>query len=249
MQGDLDALLHMVNTAVFVVATYFSGVLSFEPVINVTYFQVVLLLQGLALAFIIARKYAQNYSVVLTLQDRLLATNKELASHNQHLEAEVARRTQELIEVEKKNYELELDKKGRDVAMLSANNMVQSQQQQNLIEELKKIGSTEQDIKRNIKTIISRLKNQYASGEKLQVLQGDLDKINAGFYDRLKERYPQLSKSDIELCAYLKLQMSSKEIADLRRTTLNTVNVARYRLRKKLEISGQTDLVVFMQEI
>lgn len=61
--------------------------------------------------------------------------------------------------------------------------------------------------------------------------------VDPDFFRKLSERFPQLTPNDKKLCAYLKLNLSTKEIASLLNLSLNSVLSARYRLRKKLNIN------------
>jgi AraC family chitin signaling transcriptional activator len=65
----------------------------------------------------------------------------------------------------------------------------------------------------------------------------------------LREKYPQLTPKDHRLCAYLRMNLTSKEIAPLMNISVRSVEVARYRLRKKLELDSEVNLVEFMVEI
>ena len=49
---------------------------------------------------------------------------------------------------------------------------------------------------------------------------------------KLKEAHPSLTKNDLKLCAYLRLNLSSKEIAPLLNISVHSVEIKRYRLRK-----------------
>ncbi len=75
------------------------------------------------------------------------------------------------------------------------------------------------------------------------------DHVHSNFLTKLKERIPNLSANDLKLCAYLKMNLSSKEIAQLMSITLRAVEVSRYRLRKKLEVSSDTNLFDYLIEI
>ncbi|MDZ7757302.1 triple tyrosine motif-containing protein [Rhodohalobacter sp.] len=68
------------------------------------------------------------------------------------------------------------------------------------------------------------------------------NEAHGNFFRRLKETYPQLTPSDLRLCAYLRMNLSSKEIAPLLNISVRGVEERRYRLRKRLEISTETNL-------
>ncbi len=73
--------------------------------------------------------------------------------------------------------------------------------------------------------------------------------VNAGFFAALKEKYPDLTSYELKLCAYLKMNLSSKEIAQLMNITIKAVEVGRYRLRKKLQLPSETNLYGFLMQL
>lgn len=75
------------------------------------------------------------------------------------------------------------------------------------------------------------------------------DEVHNNFLSTLKTRYPQLSPTDLKLCAYLRLNLSSKEIAQLLNISLKGVEVSRYRLRKKLNLATEVNLHDFLIQV
>lgn len=75
-------------------------------------------------------------------------------------------------------------------------------------------------------------------------------KVHEDFYRNLKEKFPDLTPAEIKLAAFLRLNMTTKDIASITRQNINTLETARYRLRKKLGISNQeVNLVNFLLDI
>ena len=73
---------------------------------------------------------------------------------------------------------------------------------------------------------------------------------NNDFYEKLLAKYPDLTQNELKLSAYLRLNMTSKEISELTGQRTLTLEGARYRLRKKLGISGSdNNLVTFLSQI
>jgi ligand-binding sensor domain-containing protein/DNA-binding CsgD family transcriptional regulator len=72
------------------------------------------------------------------------------------------------------------------------------------------------------------------------------DEINNDFLKKLKSKYPILTNNDLKLCAYLQLNLSSKEISQLLNISLRGVEISRYRLRKKLGISTDVSISDFL---
>jgi len=74
--------------------------------------------------------------------------------------------------------------------------------------------------------------------------------IHSDFYKKLQEKFPELSPAEKKLAAFLKLSMSSKEIASITGQSTRSLEVARYRLRKKLGIANkEVNLVNFLSEL
>jgi DNA-binding CsgD family transcriptional regulator/cell division protein FtsB len=72
------------------------------------------------------------------------------------------------------------------------------------------------------------------------------DQAHENFFKRLKQEYPDLTTSDFRLCAYLRMNLSSKEIAPLLNISIRGVEEKRYRLRKKIGLSTEQNLTEFI---
>jgi tetratricopeptide (TPR) repeat protein len=73
--------------------------------------------------------------------------------------------------------------------------------------------------------------------------------IHPGFFDRIASTYPHLSENDIRLLSYLRINLSSREIAGLMNVTLEATNKSRQRLRKKLNLQAEADLHGFLRSV
>jgi ligand-binding sensor domain-containing protein/DNA-binding CsgD family transcriptional regulator len=75
------------------------------------------------------------------------------------------------------------------------------------------------------------------------------DQVHNSFLATLKNKFPSLSSTDLKLCAYLRLNLSSKEIAQLMNISLKGVEISRYRIRKKLNLATEFNLYDFLIEV
>ncbi|MGC5744022.1 hypothetical protein J4Q03_05845 [Chryseobacterium sp. NFX27] len=66
------------------------------------------------------------------------------------------------------------------------------------------------------------------------------------YFERILESCPNLVASELEICALLKLNLSTKDIATATNTTIRSVENKKYRIRKKLNLSSETDLNSYM---
>ncbi len=75
------------------------------------------------------------------------------------------------------------------------------------------------------------------------------ESINKNFYTRLKHTYPDISTNDLKICALIKLNLSIKEMASILNISPDSVKTARYRLRKKLQLSTEDNLTSFILSV
>lgn len=80
------------------------------------------------------------------------------------------------------------------------------------------------------------------------LFENSFNEAHENFFKRLKADYPELVPNDLKLCAYLRMNMSSKEIASLLNITTRGVEIRRYRLRKKLSLPAGKNLTEFLME-
>ncbi len=77
--------------------------------------------------------------------------------------------------------------------------------------------------------------------------QRHFEEVHPDFFERLQQQFPQLTASDIKLCAYLRMRLENKEIAQLLNISPKGIETARYRLRKRLALPKEERLSEFIQ--
>jgi len=94
--------------------------------------------------------------------------------------------------------------------------------------------------------IFSLINKNITDDNDWRVFEELFDQAHANFFKRLKSAYPELTQSDLKLCAYLRLNLTSKEIAPLLNISYRGVETRRYRLRKRLLLDSDENLVEFI---
>jgi DNA-binding CsgD family transcriptional regulator len=121
-----------------------------------------------------------------------------------------------------------------------------------LLIELKKAiqnykNKAEGDKEENITDKLNRLiDSNISSDDDWKSFELHFDKAHQDFLRRLKSDFPDLTPSDLKLCAYLRMNLSSKEIVPLLNISLRGVEVRRYRLRKRLKMKSEENLIEFL---
>ena len=139
----------------------------------------------------------------------------------------------------------ELEHKKRELAAISTNIVQENEQVSNILKDLKYYSSllkSEKD--RNSFSPLIKSINRILSEKRKEDLYSD--QFNAaypGYLEYLTRTYTDLTTSDLKLCTFLRMNLNTKEIAEIMGLSVRSVESRRYRLRKKINLSKNEDLV------
>lgn len=161
-------------------------------------------------------------------------------------EALIAEKEMALLRNEKLNTEMihkEKELANSTMYIIQKNNILNK-----IITDLKNLsGITEDDhLKSRINSSIKRINKEIDNEKQWQVFDTYVEQVHEELFLKLKEKYPELSPRELKLCAYLRMNISSKEIATLMNISTRGVEISRYRIRKKLELDRNANLTEFM---
>ncbi|PXY47403.1 helix-turn-helix and ligand-binding sensor domain-containing protein [Flavobacterium hydrophilum] len=148
-------------------------------------------------------------------------------------------------EYEKHILELELQTKSSEVAGKSLSIAKQSE----MIENIQGILDSEKDFNKLKSEIKKAIKINEVNKHEWEIFETNLNQIHNEFIINLSKKFPILTPKDIKLCVYLKMNLSSKEIAPLMNISFRGVELHRYRLRKKLNLLQEENLSRFLLNI
>ncbi len=104
------------------------------------------------------------------------------------------------------------------------------------------------DGKSCIRQLIREVDTSINLDEQWETFKKHFESVHTGFFTRLLEKHPTLTQNELKLCAYLRMNLSSKEIAQMLNISIESGNTKRYRLRKKLQLVNDENLVAFLSE-
>lgn len=187
------------------------------------------------------RKFKKQKAILLKEQERLKYINELEKNKNETLQ--IALENEKLTsEIKYKNAELassamHLVKKGELLDRLKT-----------VLNQLLK--NVENDkVRDEIKSLIKSLQSDSVLDEEWEKFSTHFDTVHSSFLTSLKEKHPQLTSNDHKLCAYLRMNLSTKEIAQLMNISVRGVEISRYRLRKKLGLTTEQNLYDYLMEI
>ena len=106
-----------------------------------------------------------------------------------------------------------------------------------------------EESRRKITEIFQKL-NQHKIGEEyMEIFDVNFEKINYDFFKKLKQLDPTITNRELRLCAFIKMNLSNKEISPLLNISTRGVETARYKIRKKLNVSHEENFTAFLEKI
>ena len=103
--------------------------------------------------------------------------------------------------------------------------------------------------KNKLQKMYSKL-NQHIIGEEyLHIFESNFEQVHHDFFKNLKERFQDLTQRELRLCAFIKMNLTNKEISPLLNISVRGVETARYRVRKKMSLEHESNLVEFLETI
>ncbi|MCB9290392.1 MAG: hypothetical protein H6560_23985 [Lewinellaceae bacterium] len=100
----------------------------------------------------------------------------------------------------------------------------------------------------NLQKMIRQIDSHLSSEEDWEVFESNFNQVHDQFFKRLKEAYPDLTPGDLRLAAYLKMNLTSKDISPLLNISLRGVENKRYRLRRKMNLGPEENLTEFLMQ-
>ena len=174
----------------------------------------------------------------------------ELAEKQQKLVEIEQQKEKELLQLKEEKMLSELWHVNNLLAASTMNLVVKNEFIKAIKEDLEEIKQKEKNLetKQTLKKVVKEINIKLRLQEDWEQFEYHFDKVHGDFLTRLRNSHPDLSPSDQKLCAFLRLNLNTKEIANLLSISLRGVEVARYRLRKKLRLEKGQNLSKFVLE-
>lgn len=170
-----------------------------------------------------------------------------IAENNILLELKELENEQQIMKIKNEQLAQDMDKKNKELAVTNMN-LIKKTELLNIIKaDLK--NSSDSSTNRSIKSVISTINKNVKEENTWNIFKEAFDSADNNFLKKVKENHPTLTPNDLRLCAYLRLNLSSKEIAPLLNISVRSIEIKRYRLRKKMNLPHETGLVEYLLSI
>ena len=169
---------------------------------------------------------------------------KLLEKKQREIELKQLENEQQLMYFKNEKLQQDIENKNRELAISTMSLIKKNEFLNSIKDELK--GTPEQ---KNLKSVIKIIDKNLNNTDDWKFFEEAFNNADKDFLKKIKSKHPELTPNDLKLCAYLRLNLSSKEIAPLLNISAKSVEVKRYRLRKKMDLPHETSLTNYILEL
>ena len=166
------------------------------------------------------------------LKHRKLIEENEKELKLKNLEAENM-----IIELQKEQLEKDMENKNKELAISTMNLIKKNEFLTSIKEKLKQSNASFE-----VRSVIKTIDKDISEEDNWNFFREAFNNADRDFFKKIKANHPNLSSNDLKLCAYLRLNLSSKEIAPMLNISVKSVEIKRYRLRKKMDLQREVNL-------
>jgi DNA-binding CsgD family transcriptional regulator len=199
------------------------------------------------------RKHIEKEKEILKQNQKQELERKQREFENEKLQAEqeIMNLRNEKLQIEVERNKTELEGRTRELAAIAMQitykNELLNQLKHKLMRVSQKIDHDE--ARKQMVEMVRKLEEEHAHEEDWHLFEQHFDQVYENFLKRIKEIHPGLTPKDLKICAYLRMNLSSKEIAPLLNISVRGVEISRYRLRKKLGLERDENLIEYLMKV
>ncbi len=192
--------------------------------------------------------YKRQQSRIISLKNAELIQQKEIFEKNINDKDEI------IVRLEEEHLRSQLRYKSDELAQTTLNIVRKNEILQKIRKEaessLKNIDTKNKvGMRRALLRLISQIDTNIEHDADIEKFQDSFDEVHQDFFKKLDAQFPMLNHRDKMLCAYIQMNLMTKEIAPLLNISVRGVEISRYRLRKKLSLDNKENLTEFLQRL
>ncbi|GAA3653099.1 helix-turn-helix and ligand-binding sensor domain-containing protein [Flavivirga jejuensis] len=97
------------------------------------------------------------------------------------------------------------------------------------------------------KRLLRKIDNSIGHEDEWEIFEYNFNQVHEEFFNQLKTKHPQLTHKDLKICAYIKMNLLTKEIAPLMNVSIRGLETHRYRLKRKLNLENDKSLADYLR--
>lgn len=165
----------------------------------------------------------------------------------QRLQLELETSEKEVMKLKNEKLSAEVDYKNKELSAMTIHMIKRSEVLNKLKTHIKDASKDNTATKDTLSTLLRMIRIAEKSQDEYNDFNQHFFEVNRDFFEKLQASFPDLTTNELKLCALLKMDLSTKEIAQIFNNSTKAVEIGRYRLRKKLGIDSTTKIQFFLK--
>lgn len=193
--------------------------------------------------------YYLRKRILKTRQREKLLHEKQLAQRERMFEEQTALSEKEIMHLRNESLKSKMKHKNKELANATLHLIQKNKTLTYLKDDLSNLTKSipsDKPEKQSINNLLKKINKDLRNENGWELFNNYFDEVHQDFIERLRQNYSDLSPKELRLCAYLRMNISTKEIAPLMNISVRGVEISRYRLRKKLKLDYNTNLTDFI---
>ena len=174
---------------------------------------------------------------------------KRLARKEQIFQEQSALSEKEIMHLRNESLQAEMNHKNKELANATLHLIQKNRTLTGLKNDLNKLTRSipaDNPEKQNVNNLLKKVNKDLRNEKNWELFNSYFDEVHQDFINRIKEEHTDLTPKELRMCAYLRMNISTKEIAPLMNISVRGVEISRYRLRKKLNLKRDANLTEYI---
>ncbi len=188
------------------------------------------------------RRYSQIKDEVRNRQ-----TQRKIAEMRLRAEIETANQEREIYRLQNERLELQMQMKSKELTTLAMYLVQKNEFLGRLKQRIRQeIPHNDTDVAKAVGSLVHEIDENVNSREDWSAFERQFQEVHQDFIRQISEAFPKLTPTELKICALLKMNLATKEIAQILSVSVRNVESHRYRLRKKLALAPDANLTSFL---
>jgi len=204
---------------------------------------------GMILVLLLARFI--TWRIELSRRNERMKNSRIYEEKEQEYKRQALESEKEIIRIRNEKLQAEMILRDKELANQAMSLVRKNEFLNQIKDELRNVinGCNDRSAGSKVSEILQRIDREVDNNKQREIFESAFDEVHEEFLQGVKTKYPELTPTELRLCAYLKMNLPTKEIAPLLNISVRGVEICRYRIRKKMGITRDVNLTTHLLSI
>ncbi len=189
---------------------------------------------------------AETQKTMTVMQLRFDVEKAEAEKELAQKEAEIARHESEIFKLQNKQLEMQMELKNKELTTLALYLSQKNEVLVRLKKKMRQLERGEESSRSVVREAMHQIDESIGAEENWGRFEQQFQQVHHSFLRKLSELHPSLSPTELKVCSLIKINLSTKEMAQMLCQSTRSIESYRYRIRKKIDLEQETNLTLYL---